>query len=231
MSETCYWCGKPKTSREHVPPKCVFPKLKDAPHLGNQRQQLIRVPSCDLHNSEKSGDDEYLMCILSVNILNNDIAETHVRSKILRALRRSPGLMAACFGTNQKIAVSKDGGKNLEHTAAVQIDDNRLERCLEHMARALFYEKYGRRHDGYVQCTPEFVIALSSPDAIDRNKEYETFRNMCDQAFEKEPKQGMNPGIFFYQFLSDPPPEMDALLRMTFYEGAKATAIFCSATG
>ncbi|WP_282057492.1 hypothetical protein [Clostridium botulinum] len=27
--EVCYWCGKLETSREHVPPKCLFPEGKD----------------------------------------------------------------------------------------------------------------------------------------------------------------------------------------------------------
>lgn len=226
MTATCYWCGAPKTSKEHVPPRCLFPKEKDAPQLGDQRKGLIKVPSCNIHNCEKSGDDEYLMCVLSVNILNNKVAETHVKSKIIRALKRSPGLMAACFGTHQDIAVSEDGGKTLQATAAVKIDDDRLERCLEHMARALFFYKYGKRHIGSVSCTPEFLVAITGQDAIERNAQYEEFRKLCDQAFENQPKEGKNPGVFFYQFHPNPPAQMAALLRMTFYEGAKATAIF-----
>lgn len=226
MNNNCYWCGGPKTSKEHVPPRCIFPKAKDAPQLGDQRKELITVPSCDMHNSEKSGDDEYLMCMLSANILNNDMAETHVKSKIIRAIERSSRLMSTCFGTHRDIAVSKDGGKILEHTKAIKIDDNRIERCLEHIARALFYHEFGRRHFGKVQCTPEFVVAITDPDARKRNEQYETFRKYCDEAFRGVPKVGANPGVFFYQFLERPVDRIDALFRLTFYEGAKATAIF-----
>jgi hypothetical protein len=30
----CYWCGKPATSKEHVPPKCLFPIDKDIREFG-----------------------------------------------------------------------------------------------------------------------------------------------------------------------------------------------------
>ena len=60
-SVTCYMCSAPKTSVEHVPPKGLFPKSKDLPAGMNLRKQLITVPACDLHNTEKSHDDEYLM--------------------------------------------------------------------------------------------------------------------------------------------------------------------------
>ena len=51
--ETCYMCDSIATTREHVPPKCLFPEKKD---IGDDiyRQNLITVPSCDKHNTSKS---------------------------------------------------------------------------------------------------------------------------------------------------------------------------------
>jgi hypothetical protein len=40
--EVCYWCGTKAVSRDHVPPKNLYPKGK--------RQNLTTVPSCDEHN-------------------------------------------------------------------------------------------------------------------------------------------------------------------------------------
>jgi len=56
---TCYMCDQSSTSREHVPPRCLFPESKDV--RGDFRQNLLTVPSCDEHNSGKSADDEFLM--------------------------------------------------------------------------------------------------------------------------------------------------------------------------
>lgn len=62
----CYMCVSPATSREHVPPLCLFPESKD---VGGKdyRRNLITVPSCDEHNSKKESDDEFLMVSLAGN--------------------------------------------------------------------------------------------------------------------------------------------------------------------
>jgi hypothetical protein len=57
----CYFqgCSEPKTSMEHIPPKSFFPK--------DQRDQLLTVPSCDLHNGAKSRDDLYVLAHICLN--------------------------------------------------------------------------------------------------------------------------------------------------------------------
>jgi hypothetical protein len=46
--EPCYYCGAPCTSGEHAPPEMMFKGFGCS---------FIIVPSCDKHNSKKSGDD------------------------------------------------------------------------------------------------------------------------------------------------------------------------------
>lgn len=53
-------CDRLACSREHVPPRNLFPKEKDI-RRENYRKNLITVPSCELHNAAKSHDDEFLM--------------------------------------------------------------------------------------------------------------------------------------------------------------------------
>ncbi|UZJ61194.1 hypothetical protein OKW98_05580 [Pseudomonas sp. KU26590] len=53
---SCYYCEKPATGMEHVPPQSFFIK--------GQRDGLISVPSCDVHNQQKSKDDEYVRAVL-----------------------------------------------------------------------------------------------------------------------------------------------------------------------
>ncbi|WP_214442925.1 hypothetical protein, partial [Cupriavidus metallidurans] len=50
---TCYHCDAEGTGREHVPPKCLFPK-------GGDWSRLMTVPSCVTHNNANSKADEYL---------------------------------------------------------------------------------------------------------------------------------------------------------------------------
>jgi hypothetical protein len=58
---TCYYQGCPRrgTTKEHIPPKAFFPK--------DQRNQLLTVPSCELHNNAKSTDDIYVLAHICLN--------------------------------------------------------------------------------------------------------------------------------------------------------------------
>lgn len=62
----CYFCGNDATSREHVPPKQMF---RDFPC------DKITVPSCELHNTEKSNQDEAIIkgMIYSLKTKKNDL--------------------------------------------------------------------------------------------------------------------------------------------------------------
>ena len=56
----CYMCDSYAVTVEHVPPACLFPEKKDSKDI-DFRKNLITVPSCEIHNSKKSDDDEFLM--------------------------------------------------------------------------------------------------------------------------------------------------------------------------
>jgi len=83
----CYKCNDIATSREHVPPICLFPEAKDVSGL-NFRKDLITVPSCDKHNSKKSHDDEFLMVSIAGIVGNNLVGYLQFQTKVSRAIRR-----------------------------------------------------------------------------------------------------------------------------------------------
>jgi hypothetical protein len=58
---SCYYqgCSRPGTDKEHIPPKSFFPK--------DQRNQLLTVRSCELHNNKKSSDDTYVLAQICMN--------------------------------------------------------------------------------------------------------------------------------------------------------------------
>jgi hypothetical protein len=57
----CYFCGKPSTSTEHAPPEMFFRDFSC---------DSITAPSCDNHNSQKSGDDQSIVSAM-IQSLNN----------------------------------------------------------------------------------------------------------------------------------------------------------------
>lgn len=103
--ERCYMCEQAATSREHVPPRCLFPESKD---MGGAqyRENLITVPSCDVHNMAKSRDDEFLMVSLAGIIGNNSIGYRHKFGKVNKAIRRSANrLLDSVFAKKQHVFV------------------------------------------------------------------------------------------------------------------------------
>ena len=53
----CYYCGKPATSVEHLPPKQMFKTFQC---------DSLTVPSCDEHNSKKGGHDQAVVSALLI---------------------------------------------------------------------------------------------------------------------------------------------------------------------
>ena len=79
-------CDALATTKEHIPPKALFPKQKDVLSEISLRKDLITVPSCEKHNNSKSRDDEYLVFCLSTCFHGNDIKEQLFNTKIMRAM-------------------------------------------------------------------------------------------------------------------------------------------------
>lgn len=78
----CYFCGGEVTGVEHIPPKCFFPVGK--------RDHLITVDSCDIHNQNKSKEDEYIRAIFLASIkLDGKEQLAELKKTNNRALERS----------------------------------------------------------------------------------------------------------------------------------------------
>lgn len=211
----CYKCGAPATSKEHVPPLCLFPEEKDI-KTSIFRNNLTTVPSCDLHNSKKSMDDEFLMAVLAGIVGNNVIGFFHNMTKVKRALERKGGDMAHVFqqGTD----------KNTRSPVEVMLNGSnfsRIKSCFEYIAYGLYYHKYGYRFEGECKIVLDFVRY--------EDERMEKYRQVCRKRWEHEQNkpdgEGNNPEIFRYEFY---PPDRDGLIALifTFYEGATVFIVF-----
>lgn len=109
QADKCYFCGKPATSAEHVPPKCLFPEQKDMDGE-NYRKNLFTVPSCDKHNMQKSKDDEFLMACLAPVVGNNATAFIHTNTKLARTYLRNPRLIEKTILDSCKVNIVGPGG-------------------------------------------------------------------------------------------------------------------------
>jgi hypothetical protein len=211
--EKCYMCDEMATSREHVPPKCLFPESKDVDEQ-NFREELVTVPSCEVHNSKKSKDDEFLMVSLAGIIGNNSIGFRHKLTKIDRAIRRSSGrLIEEVFLKQQKYAIELKGNKFIEVIWGTP-NYKRLESCFEHIAFGIFRHHFMERFRGKVKVLLGY---LYSKDKNSTNF-IEFVKHKAQIELTEKELFGKNGDIFCYQFT-----EKDEfglfLLRMCFYGG------------
>lgn len=219
--EVCYWCGKLATSREHVPPKCLFPERKDIYKVYDKsfRHNLITVPSCDEHNMEKSREDEYLMACLSGRIGNNDVAYIHNATKVRRARNRNPSMIKV-----EEEEVLKVGEKEFP-VQWVNVDNFKLMHSFEAIARALYFYELSKHFSGICKIVSTIFI---HPD----DKKWSIFNMRSANLIEKEQVfwgtqvKGDNPDIFTYQF--SPVDGFNCqTLALTFYKETKIYVILC----
>ncbi len=212
LKSICYCCTKKATSREHVPPKCLFPETKEIGRIyeNDYRRFLITVPSCDEHNLAKSGDDQYLMVCLASRFGNNGVAYVYANKKVRRTIARNPNLIS--IHREHVVAMN---GKQFP-VQIINIDIFRLVNSFEAIARALIFHEFSFSYRGRCQVISDLLCFSES-------KEYNHFQLNGFMSLNFERKKwftevkGSNPEIFTYQFSN-----LDGIgtftVALTFYE-------------
>lgn len=217
MRDQCYMCPAKATSREHVPPKAFFPENKDLPSGVNLRADLISVPSCDVHNTKKSKDDEYLAYVIVMHYENNSVAAAHVLTKVLRALERRPSLRGF-FETQREVVL------NGTPSTAIQLDYPRIKRCLTYMARALYFNTYRDQWLSPMGIYTSAAFEFDHPQGSSLHQTKKLMQLLVSQHFTNEPRLGKNQNVFWYQPWRDTRQGI-SLLNMCFYEGFSVIAL------
>lgn len=222
--EFCYWCGAPATSREHVPPKCLFPERKDFKDLIQKdlRKNLITVPSCDAHNLRKSNDDEYLMICVASRTGNNVEAYLHAHTKVRRARERNPSIIDV---ESETIIETPNAQFPVQW---VNVDTLRLSHSFEAIARALYFHEFGVQFEGQCQIVTRLFF---HPDAV-QSTQFNI--RACEMIELEKPSwktetKGENPEIFTYQFSPEDPMKVRTLC-LTFYEKTRVYVILSRMT-
>ena len=218
--QPCYRCDNPATSREHVPPKCIFPERKD---IAGQdfRNSLITVPSCDAHNSKKSADDEFLMVSLAGIFSNNSIGYRHKMTKVNRAIAKSSNrLLDKAFLERKHFIVQLEENKFIEVIRGTP-DFKRLENCFEQIALGLFYYKFNKSFKG----TSRVLMAHLEQKTKNGTAFIQFIKHRAEIELRGKECHGNNPAVFSCQF-SDPDQFGLFILKMCFYGGCEIFVAF-----
>ncbi len=216
-------CDDEGNTKEHVPPKCIFPEAKDIPNGSNYKKNLITVPSCEKHNTAKSKDDEYLLFFLAANVMSNDLGQTHFGTKIMRAVNRTPHVFAEFAKKNTPVTLRGENGA-LINTMAIEIDRDRFDSAIEHISYALHYHKYRETFVGNIQVITSGLVDLSGEDSVAVNGRIQNFGLLVDQILTDVKPEGDNPEVFTYKMLKTDEPHQ-VIIQMNFYCGFKIVSI------
>jgi hypothetical protein len=203
-----YACGGSKTSMEHAPPKCFFPEATDPRGTYLYRRDLIKVPSCDLHNTEKSSDDVYALWHLAaldgVNACGGMVHENLLRRIAARDWEERGGaLMRRLWSEVNEIDNGRPVGR---------LDPGRLIRFLQECAQAVYFFETFRK-----LALPLRVTNLSNdfrdPAQAEGLRKREEF---FDSEMGDSKALGANPDVFHYS-ICEKPEQGITLIRLVFY--------------
>lgn len=192
---TCYMCDEPATTKEHVPPKCIFPEKKDTLAQVDYRKDLDCVPSCKKHNNDKSRDDEYLLSVLSSSVTSSDVGLRNYLTKVNRAYKRAPGLAKKYIQNMEPVEFKRTGG-DVEQGALIPIEHKRVDSVLLCCARGLFFKKTSKKLLLPGKVITHFALYL---DPVLQNSIDETMRE-AGLFFNSRAKIGANIDVFWYNY-------------------------------
>jgi hypothetical protein len=203
----CYRCGAKATSREHYPPKGLFPK--------NSKLQLKTVPSCDLHNTARSGDDQYFLAHIAMNCSREgNMARDLFKDKILPQIRQSGGYAAVLINGSRSLG---DG------TRAYRVDVERIDRVLDGICHATFYERFGVQFDDSRHSINHAYPNFTSEDAS-LNAQRASAKEFIEQFAEMHPDMNFphsqrvnNQPVYAYNFVAPIRDEGSITIYHTFF--------------
>lgn len=210
----CYCCNAVGLTDDHIPPKCFFPS--------NHRKNLITVPACNEHNSDRSKDDEYTALVLLLHS-QSEIALEMLCSKGFKQLCRRQGKLGKLiFQDARKIMLFYRQDKILimEEGSVIRHDRSRINRVIESIAKGIFYKEsnYTKKalHPCIVKGLQFMHSNLERPKDFNRQLAFHHGFFVKGEQFESLGliKKGSNPDIFYYQFFRK---NNDFAIRMVFY--------------
>lgn len=235
LTETCYMCDKPKSTREHVPPLCFFPEQANEAKARDFRINLITVPSCDDHNLQKSSDDEYVRNVIALHWRNNSIGYEMSMTKVLRSFVGNKPLLNLFIGEGKHKHLILDGQEGV----TTLLDRARFDSEMGKIVRGIYFNQFRQKCRTAVDIYSRSLVELVSTSMQKQawNGVSQASDNMR-QWLLLEPKHGENPDVFYYQFLQTTKPSLSALssgiivpasltttiMRLVFYGGFEVIA-------
>lgn len=223
--KTCYMCSSPATSDEHVPPKCLFPERKDLAEGKDLRKNLFTVPACNEHNTEKSGNDTYLLYVLSATVTSSGTGNNHFLNKVLRSIKYNPSLMFRMIKDEIPIEIKNNDNGLIEKSSAFNLEKERLDTAFDSIGRGIYFHHFQKKWLNIIDSTAHFVRYLTDDNVRFINPFLDQLEEKTYNLFKNLPAYGENTQVFTYQILEGE-SNIPLVMRLNFYEKSHATLLF-----
>lgn len=132
----CAICGiNEATTRDHVPPKAIFPKP--------QPENLITVPACSDCNNGASDLDDLFKVYLSMHAAGeSDIARRLFTEKTARTLERNKSLLARIAEESKELQIEDESGNFVTRTGGLW-NSEAHDAVIERTIRGLYFSHTG----------------------------------------------------------------------------------------
>jgi hypothetical protein len=127
----CYYqgcLGKGKT-KEHIPPKAFFPE--------DQRNALLTVRSCELHNGAKSKDDLYVLAQICLNTSPSNRSREVFLDRVVPQLEFNGEALRKMLASD---AIPLPGG-----AIAYKVDEARVDKFFSALSYGIIFKACGQR--------------------------------------------------------------------------------------
>lgn len=215
---TCYMCNNPATSKEHAPPRALFPKDE------RFRKNLIKVPSCEKHNQELSNSDQILFQLLVVqHIIGNEpfkiLSQQYLNKKSINYSRKINTLVNKIEKVTPVLLVNNVTG---EHTQTGMIELNNSIRSfyssLEKLGCALYFHEFKKKLIGNFFTHLDILVKKDEMVTNVQNL-YNLSTQIMDQ--NKISFKGENPEVFQYRILETKNMSNVVIIEFLFYQNIR----------
>lgn len=136
MSE-CYLCGAPATTRDHIPPRGMFPQPRPL--------DLITVPSCEKCNNTCSRDDEYFRTVVAAISGDSPQSLRLLKQRIIPRTEDKPGLAIELLRSVTHVDIYSEGGIHVGRGPQLSFDSDRVQAVISKIVRGLFLKHTGQK--------------------------------------------------------------------------------------
>ena len=208
MQTLCAICGSnPATTRDHIPPKNLYPK----PIAGDMN--LNTVPACARCNNGSSSDDEVFKVIIGTSTGESSEAPSNVIDSLSKTIGRNHRMANQIFSTSKTVLVNSRG-PILERAVSITFDFNPYARVITRIVRALHWIEMEW------SLPAEAKVTVLPSQQLPQNLVLDLM-----QLMHQHPLKNLNKETFLYRFHVD--KDGKAVWEMQFFS-RHTTYAFCT---